>query len=171
MLGGKHAKFAAEPLEGGSMHRLISLVAVGLVLWLLPLAVGQPIIVRAASAEKAGGTWQNVRAHVPSAVPVLPPAWLPERFAGAQTTTLVNNDATSGGPTYRVSYRDPAGDVLLLALGSAVNSAKPTSSEYITIRGVAGELEITPGWPPLAIAWQGERGSTPVSSTPYRQEA
>jgi hypothetical protein len=137
------------------MHRLVHMFAVGLVAGLLLHGVGRSEIAQAASGQEMGGPWQTVRAHLPPGVPVLAPTWLPARFAGAQTTAWVSNEAISGGPAYQVGYRDSAGDVLLLALGNAVNSANPTRIEHIAIRGVAGELDATPAWPALAILWRG----------------
>ena len=106
------------------------------------------------AARSAGGmtqpVWLAVRAQLPKSVLVLRPIWLPARFRMAPHLDSVHHE---GPAAYVVGYRSVRGDVLLFALG-AVNSARPDTRTPIRVRGVAGWIETTPGWPAQAVMWQ-----------------
>ncbi len=137
------------------MRRSVTVFTVGAFVGMLVLAASGPRLALASPVREEDGAWAQVRAQLPAGVPVLAPAWLPARFADASSTVETHNDQISGGPSYRVSYQDAMGDVLIFALGSAVNSARPDVIEPVAVRGVPGELWTTPAWPPLAVVWKG----------------
>jgi hypothetical protein len=94
--------------------------------------------------------WAAAREQLPNDVAVLRPTYLPKRFSDPPWLLSLSNDPSSG-PRYYIGY-SAKGESLLFYLGSA-NSAPPTSSESIVVRGVTGMLSMTASWPAIQATW------------------
>lgn len=93
--------------------------------------------------------WAAVRAQLPPDVAVLKPSVLPARFS--DPPLLLSVFGAPLGPRYYIGY-GAKGESLIFYLGSA-NSASPTSTEAITVRGVSGTLGTTASWPAIQAIW------------------
>jgi hypothetical protein len=93
--------------------------------------------------------WAAARSQLPADIAVLKPTFLPARFSDPPWLLSLFND--SFGPRYYIGY-GAKGESLIFYLGSA-NSAQPTSTEPITIRGVNGTLGTTASWPAIQAIW------------------
>jgi hypothetical protein len=105
--------------------------------------------------------WSLVRASIPQDVTVLRPRWLPERYAA--DSVVVEYAHNVGGWRYRVGY-GTGNRTVLFALGS-VNSARPNSTETLTMRGVSVTISTTSDWPAIQAIWDDVGGTYSIQST------
>jgi hypothetical protein len=104
--------------------------------------------------------WILVRDSLPSNVPVLRPGWLPDRYAADGVIVEYAHDV--GGWRYRVGY-GTGNHTILFALGS-VNSARPDSTEALTMRGVSVTISKTSSWPAIQAIWDESGGTYTIQS-------
>jgi hypothetical protein len=94
--------------------------------------------------------WPAVKSTVGLGVLVLQPTVVPGRFTGVPV--MIEYAYIAGSDVrYRVGYR--AVDGLINVAAGAVNSAAPTSTETITLRGLSAQYSSTSSWPELQITW------------------
>jgi hypothetical protein len=99
--------------------------------------------------------WRRVKSTLGSRLVVLQPTRLPERFD--RTTVLLEYAYVAGDEArYRVGYR--ADGALVNFAAGAVNSAAPTSSGTIDVRGVPARYSMTAGWPERQVEWAESAG-------------
>jgi hypothetical protein len=112
--------------------------------------------------------WRRVKSTLGSRVVVLRPTALPERFA--RGVVMLEYAYIAGDEVrYRIGYR--ADEALVLFSAGAINSAGPTATEPIEVRGVTGQYSTTSGWPERqvhwieSLDWSGDEPGTPVLYT------
>src|SRR3981081_4649496 len=94
--------------------------------------------------------WRRVKSALGTRVLVLPPASLPQRFE--RSTVLLEYAFVAGDEVrYRVGYR--ADGALVNFAAGAVNSAAPTSTAPVDVRGIAAQYSTTSSWPERQIVW------------------
>jgi hypothetical protein len=94
--------------------------------------------------------WAAARAQLSSSVAVLRPTYLPPRFRNPPWLLSVF-DTPINGPRYLIGYASGT-ESLHFVLGAS-NSAAPTSSTAIDLRGVSGMLQTTTNWPAIGVYW------------------
>jgi hypothetical protein len=118
----------------------------------------------ATAAADAG--WRLVRNSLPSDIPVLRPTWLPERYVGSPVS--VDYAHNVGAWRYRIGYG--VGDhTVLFALG-AVNSARPNTTETVTLRGVSVTISTSSDWPAIQATWEESGGTYSIQSNDLTRE-
>ena len=109
----------------------------------------------------ADAGWRLVRNSLPSDVAVLRPGWLPERYVGSPVAVEYAHNV--GGWRYRIGYG--SGDhTVLFALGS-VNSARPNTTETLSMRGVSVTISTSSDWPAIQATWDESGGTYSIQST------
>lgn len=94
--------------------------------------------------------WRRVKSTLGTRVLVLQPTILPQRFE--RSTVLLEYAFVAGDEIrYRVGYR--ADGALVNFAAGAVNSAAPTSTARVDVRGVAAQYSTTSSWPERQIVW------------------
>lgn len=96
-----------------------------------------------------GDAWSLVQTTVGENVVALRPTWLPTRF---RTEKVMVEYAYTNFPRYRVGYATDDG--LILVAAGAVNSAPPSQSLAIDIRGVTMTYSVTSSWPERQVTWE-----------------
>ena len=94
--------------------------------------------------------WRRVKSALGTRVLVLQPTTLPQRFE--RSTVLLEYAFEAGDEVrYRVGYR--ADGALVNFAAGAVNSAAPTSTARVDVRGIAAQYSTTSSWPERQIVW------------------
>jgi hypothetical protein len=94
--------------------------------------------------------WRRVKSTLGTRVLVLQPTTLPQRFE--RSTVLLEYAFEAGDEVrYRVGYR--ADGALVNFAAGAVNSAAPTSTARVDVRGIAAQYSTTSSWPERQIVW------------------
>ena len=94
--------------------------------------------------------WRRVKSAVGSRVVVLRPTRLPDRFD--RSIVMLEYAYFAGEEVrYRIGYRADGG--LINFAAGAVNSAPPTSTATIDVRGVPAVYSTTASWPDRQVVW------------------
>jgi hypothetical protein len=94
--------------------------------------------------------WRRVKSALGTHVRVLQPTAMPQRFE--RSTVLLEYAFVAGDEIrYRIGYR--AEGALVSFAAGAVNSAAPTSTARVDIRGMAAQDSTTSSWPERQIVW------------------
>jgi hypothetical protein len=94
--------------------------------------------------------WRRVKSTLGTRVQVLQPTALPPRFE--RSTVLLEYAFVAGDEIrYRIGYR--ADGALVNFAAGAVNSAAPTSTAPVDVRGIAAQYSTTSSWPERQIVW------------------
>ena len=94
--------------------------------------------------------WRRVKSTLGTRVLVLQPTAMPPRFE--RSTVLLEYAFVAGDEVrYRVGYR--ADGALVNFAAGAVNSAAPTSTAPVDVRGIAAQYSTTSSWPERQIVW------------------
>jgi hypothetical protein len=149
--------FARQPING--LNRFNVLVAVpknsqGAT----PTAPAKAVETPASATASQG--WSLVRESMPSYTAVLRPSWLPDRYAADRV--VVEYAHNVNGWRYRVGY-GAGNSSVLFALGS-VNSARPTSTETLTLRGISVTISTAADFPAIQAIWDESGGTYTIQS-------
>jgi hypothetical protein len=94
--------------------------------------------------------WRRVKSTLGTRVQVLQPTAMPQRFE--RSTVLLEYAFVAGDEIrYRIGYR--AEGALVNFAAGAVNSAAPTSTSPVDVRGIAAQYSTTSSWPERQIVW------------------
>ena len=94
--------------------------------------------------------WRRVKSTLGTRTQVLQPTTLPQRFE--RSTVLLEYAFAAGDEIrYRIGYR--AEGALVNFAAGAVNSAAPTSTVAVNVRGIAAQYSTTSSWPERQIVW------------------
>jgi hypothetical protein len=94
--------------------------------------------------------WRRVKSTLGTRVIVLQPTTIPQRLA--QSLVWLEYAYLAGDEVrYRIGYLSDGATVTFAA--GAVNSAPPTSTASVEVRGVVGEYTTSLNWPERQIQW------------------